>query len=516
MVSGVIDTVVAGRYRVERLLGEGATSRVYAAQDLRLGRTVAIKILRDEFAGDVAFAERFVHEARTAASLSHPNIINIFDVGHEGSLAFIVMELVEGQPLRAYIETDAPFKLKDVVTILDQLCDALDYAHGRGVVHRDLKPENVLLTGQGRVKIGDFGIARSLSAATLTAAGTVMGSARYISPEQAQGRPATAASDIYAAGVLAYEMLTGLAPFIGENPVAVALQHVEAAPLPPTQANPRLPLAMNAVLLKALAKDPRQRFGTAMQLADAVAAATQPAPSKATAPLNPTVAMPAVRPGMSAADRAAEAAPALFRQNEQPRRRSSAWTALLIGILGLGFVLLAFLAGVQALRSMPGLPSIAPPSVPARTPLAGGSPGGQAGAAVAAPGASTPTSTPTPSDTPTPTPTGATQTPLAAASPTETDTPAPPTPTPPPTWTPGPPPPTATPAPPPGMVAVPNVVGMTEQDGQQAIKNAGLQTTYPNYQTQFTSQPPGHILSQQPPPGTFVPKGSTVFIAVRR
>lgn len=514
----MIDTEIAGRYRVERLLGEGATSRVYAAQDLRLGRTVAVKVLREEFAGDREFAERFTREARTAASLSHPNIINIFDVGREGDLTFIVMELVEGRPLRSYIESDAPFDLKDASVVLDQLCEALDYAHAHGVIHRDLKPENVLLTEQGRVKIGDFGIARSLSAATLTAAGMVMGSARYISPEQAQGRAASGASDIYSAGVLAYEMLTGLPPFMGESPVAIALQHVEAAPLPPSRANPRLPMAMNAVLLKALAKDPRQRFVTAMQLADAVAAAGQPVPVAATAqPLNRTVAMPAIRAGSGAMAMAAEASPALFRQNETPRKRSSAWTALLVGILGLAFVFLAFMAGVQALRNMPALPNIAPPATPVRGGLPN-SPGGQARGGLADPATSTPTSTPTPgvSGTPTATPTGATETPTVLTSPTATDTPEAPTPTPPPTWTPGPPPPSATPAPPPGEVAVPAVVGMTEQEGQQTIKNAGLGTTFPNYQTQFTSQPSGHILSQQPSAGAFVPKGSTVYIAVRR
>ncbi|HLQ33792.1 MAG TPA: protein kinase, partial [Chloroflexota bacterium] len=205
----MINGVVAGRYRIERLLGEGGMSRVYQATDLRLDRAVALKVLREQFAADAEFVERFAHEARTAASLSHPNVVNVFDVGQDGEQSFIVMELVEGRPLREYIDSDAPFEPRDVVTVLDQLCDALDYAHGRGVVHRDLKPENVLLTPQGRVKIGDFGIARSVSAETLTAAGTVLGSAYYISPEQAQGQPATARSDIYAAGVMAYEMLTG-------------------------------------------------------------------------------------------------------------------------------------------------------------------------------------------------------------------------------------------------------------------------------------------------------------------
>jgi len=527
----VIDSVVAGRYRIDRLEGEGATSRVYVATDTRLGRTVALKVLRDELAGDGEFAERFMREARTAASLSHPNIINIFDVGRDGDLTFIVMELVEGRPLREYIDTDAPFDLSDTITILDQLCDAMDYAHGRGVIHRDLKPENVLVTLEGRVKIGDFGLARGVNAATLTAVGTVLGSVRYLSPEQAQGRPASAASDVYSAGILAYEMLTGLPPFDGATPVAVALQHIEAAPLPPTRANPRLPAALDTVLLKALAKDPRQRYQSAMELANAVATATEPAPVVPAAampardPLAATLAMPVIRPGagVGAVAVPAAATPTIFRAATLPHgSRRNGWTALLVGVMGLAFVILAFMAGAQVLHSLPALPSIVPPSAAGRAALPPTSPGAVSVAAASTPTA-TPTASPTVTRTATPTVSGsvtvtptASDTPETTPTPFATDIPLSPSPTPPPTWTPAPPPPTATPAPPPGMVAVPNVVGMIEQDGQQAIKNAGLATTFPNYQSGYTSQPAGHILSQQPAPGAIVAKGTTVYIAVRR
>jgi eukaryotic-like serine/threonine-protein kinase len=445
---------------------------------------------------------------------------------------------VPGRALREYIDTDAPFDLRDAVTVLDQLCDALDYAHGQGVVHRDLKPENVIVTPQGRVKIGDFGIARSVSTATLTAAGTVLGSAHYLSPEQAQGEPASARSDIYAAGVMAYEMLTGLRPFSGDTALAVAMQHLEAEPPAPSRLNPRLPATIDAVVLKALAKRPYQRYARAMELADAVAAAAQPAPAgpvpaaaavrAAADPLVATIAMPAIPAGRAMAV-PMPAAPGLLRTGggRQGRGRSGAWTGLIVGVLGLLFVLLAFLAGAQVLRSLPSVPNIVPPASGRSSP--NGSPG-SSGLAVAD-RTSTPTPRPSTTATGTVSPTvtetvggtvtaTVTESPTAAITPTVTET-VPATPTAPPTWTATPrgptntpaPPPTATP--PPGSVIVPSLVGLTEEQAQQTIKNVGLTPTFPNYQT-FTSQPSGHVLSQQPPAGTAVAKGSTVYIAVRR
>ena len=534
----MINGLIAGRYRIERPIGEGGMSRVFRAIDQRLDRAVAVKVLRDELAGDPEVAASFDREARTAASLSHPSIIAIYDVGQQAGQSFIVMELVDGQPLRQYIDSDAPFEPRDVLTILDQLCDALDYAHAQGVVHRDLKPENILITEQGRVKIGDFGIARNIDAATLTAAGTVMGSAYYISPEQAQGQPATPRSDIYAAGVIAYEMVTGLRPFSGDSALAVAMQHVEADPATPSRLNPRLSERVDAAVLKAMAKHPYLRFGTAMELADAVAAAFQPAPASPVAPVAPpappavdplaaTVAMPTVRSfaagGLSLP--MAAAGPTLMRTGSLARSRGGgAYTGLIVGVLGLLAVLLAFVVGAQVLRSLPSLPNIAPPSVPVRpdSPNRGPSAGGVAGpfststATVTPTFTMTPTGSTTPEDQGTGTPTE-TETPSGSTTPTVTETPMD-TPTAPPTWTPTPrattPPPTATP--PPGSVIVPSVVGMTEQQAQDTIKSSGLASTFPNYQQQYNSQPVGHVLSQQPAAGTVAAKGTTVYIAVRR
>ncbi|HLG69475.1 MAG TPA: protein kinase [Chloroflexota bacterium] len=512
----MINGVVAGRYRIERLIGEGGMSHVYEATDLRLQRPVAIKVLREQFAADPAFAAHFEREARTAASLSHPNIISVFDVGQTRDLPFIVMELVNGHPLREYIDTDAPFELTDVVIVMDQLCDALDAAHRQGVIHRDLKPENVLVTDEGRVKIGDFGIARAINTSTLTSAGEVLGSAYYISPEQARGDQATARSDIYAAGVIAYEMLVGLRPFTGDTALAVAMQHVEADPPPPSRLNPRLPASMDAAILRALAKFPYQRYPTAMALADAIAGTAQPAAQPVAAtrpladPLAATMAMPAV-PASGAMAMAMSPAPAVLRSSAA-RRGSSGWTGLIIGMLGLVFVLLAFMAGAQAFHSLPALPSIAPPS-PNRG-LPGLNPGGPTASGFAVVGTVTPTpGEGTPSVTPTVTETE-TVTPTVTETPVDTPTAAP-------TWTPTPRVPTSTPTPrvsptpPPNEAYVPSLVGLTEEEAQNAIKAAGLATTYVNYQA-FTSQPVGRVLSQQPPAGTLVQKGTTVYIAVRK
>jgi serine/threonine-protein kinase len=511
----VINGVVAGRYRIERLIGEGGMSRVYEATDLRLQRLVALKVLREQYAADPELAARFEREAHTAASLSHPNIISVFDVGQAGELPFIVMELVDGHPLREYVETDAPFELTDVVIVMDQLCDALDAAHAQGVIHRDLKPENVLVTDQGRVKIGDFGIARTLNASSLTSPGEVLGSAYYISPEQARGEPATARSDVYAAGVIAYEMLVGLRPFTGDTALAVATQHLEADPPTPSRLNPRLPRGMDAVLLRALAKHPYLRYPTAMALADAIAGTAQPASApdrdrRAPDPLAATMPMQ-VLPGSGAMAMAMAPAPSVLRPGVA-RRGSSGWTGLIVGVLGLVFVLLAFMAGAQAFHSLPSLPAIVPPSPNRGLPgLTLNSPSASGFAVV---GTVTPTpSSGTPSVTPTITETE-TVTPTVTETPVDTPTAAP-------TWTPTPRVPTSTPTPrvsptpPPNQAYVPSLVGLTEDEAQNAIKAAGLATTYVNYQA-FTSQPVGRVLSQQPPAGTLVQKGTTVYIAVRR
>ena len=440
--------VIGGRYRLEQLLGQGGMSQVYAATDLRLGRSVAIKLLRPEFRDAPTFSERFMREARTAAALQHPIVVNIFDVGQDGQQVFMVMELVQGRALREYIDSDAPFEPADVVTVLDQLCDALDYAHSRGVIHRDVKPENILIADDGRVKIGDFGIARSVNNGDLTTAGLVLGSAYYMAPEQAQGKPATAATDIYAAGVVAYEMLTSKRPFSGTTSVEVASQHIDARLTPPSRVNHALPRQVDTAIARALAKEPTRRYSSAMQLADAVAAALQrgeavaPAPAAAAVPvaadpLAATMAMPALRAGAASIALPARTAAIAMPPNQagpqvvMPGRKAGRgidgrWASLAAVAAGIAVVILAFMAGSRALSNLPKLPDITPPSATANR----GPNSNPLGLVNAATATDTPTptgtatATTTQTETPTSTATG-TVTPTVSNTPTITNTPQP-------------------------------------------------------------------------------------------
>lgn len=267
------DTLLNDRYRLLEPVGEGGMATVYRAIDTRLGRTVAIKILHPEFARDRPFHERFQQEAEFAASLgAHPNIVDIYDIGEDGDLRYIVMEFVEGRSLKALITERAPFKVPEAFAIGQQVASALDFAHKRGLVHRDVKPQNILVTPEGVAKVTDFGIARSTAAAQMTRTGMVMGTVHYFSPEQAQGKPAAPASDIYSLGVILYEMLTGHLPFDAENAIGVAMQHLHNEPPSPWDYNPDLPARAVATVLRALEKDPQRRYRDAAEFAGALAA----------------------------------------------------------------------------------------------------------------------------------------------------------------------------------------------------------------------------------------------------
>lgn len=233
---------------------------VYLAHDLHLGRDVAVKTLRSQFAVDPTFRARFEREARAAASLSHPNIIDVYDVGEDDGVPYLVMEVIRGQALKAIIATDAPFHPDDVAQLLEQIGAALDHAHARGYVHRDVKPGNILIDEHGRARMVDFGIAKSLADSDLTEAGGGFGTALYISPEQAEGLMATPASDIYATGVVAYEMLTGSLPFTAETSIGLAMQHLNDPAPAPSRAHPGIPPAVDAIVLRALDKDPTRRW----------------------------------------------------------------------------------------------------------------------------------------------------------------------------------------------------------------------------------------------------------------
>jgi serine/threonine-protein kinase len=276
---------------------------VYLAEDLRLGRRVAVKVLHPQFASDPSYVARFTYEARIAAGLAHPNSVQVYDVGHDGDRHYIVMEYVEGETLKELIRRQGALPVARALAIMSGVLAALALAHAHRLIHRDITAQNILLTSEGDVKVTDFGIARELSGTampTLTLAGMVLGTVHYFAPEQAQGRPAVPQSDVYAAGIVLYEMLTGTLPFDAENPLAVAMQQISQAPAPPTRLNPAIPPSVEAIVLTALDKNPVERFAGAAEMKAAVDAVRSSAaqPTRlatrvvATAPTTPMQPLP--------------------------------------------------------------------------------------------------------------------------------------------------------------------------------------------------------------------------------
>src|SRR5215203_3577259 len=262
-------TVLDDRYDVGRPLGSGGMGEVFLARDRVLGRDVALKVLRKQFAGDEEFAERFKREAMSAASLSHPNIVQVYDRGEteEGS-SYIAMEYVPGGTLKEKILGDGPLGTREAAALGAQVAAALGAAHDRGMVHRDIKPQNVLLTDRGDAKVADFGIARAGSSVTISRTGSVLGTAGYMSPEQALGKSATPKSDLYSLGVVLYEALTGELPYTADNPIAVSMKHVNQPVRSPREIDPTIPEGMNALVTRLMAKNPEDRYEDADELAD--------------------------------------------------------------------------------------------------------------------------------------------------------------------------------------------------------------------------------------------------------
>jgi serine/threonine-protein kinase len=257
------------RYELERRVGRGGMAEVWLAHDLLLTRPVAVKVLFPQFAADPAFVARFRREAQAAANLNHPNIVGVYDWGNEGGTYYIVMEYVENRTLSEIIKHEGGIDTRRATMVAADVAAALGFAHRNGVVHRDVKPGNVLIAPKGAVKVADFGIARAITAGTednLTQTGSVMGTATYFSPEQAQGIPVDPRSDLYSLGVVMYEMVTGHPPFTGDSPVSIAYKHVQETPTPVRQVNPNVPPGFAAIITKLLQKDPADRYATAEEL----------------------------------------------------------------------------------------------------------------------------------------------------------------------------------------------------------------------------------------------------------
>ena len=261
------DRILADRYRLTEQIGMGGMAIVYRAVDLRTGHNVAVKVLRPEFNEDREFISRFQREAEAASKMTHHNIVNLLDVGMDGESRYLVMEYVQGRTLKEVIQERGRLSAPLACQITIRILSALEHAHRNGIVHRDIKPQNILVHEDGHIKVADFGIARIADSATLTRGDNVMGSVHYFSPEQARGEGATAASDLYSTGVVLYEMLTGRVPFDGDNPVAVAMQHLHATPTPIQSLAPDVPASLVRITMKAMEKQPALRYQSAREMA---------------------------------------------------------------------------------------------------------------------------------------------------------------------------------------------------------------------------------------------------------
>lgn len=354
----MIGRLISGRYRLIAPLGDGGMATIWRAVDEQLDREVAVKLLRPQFSADPGFAARFKQEARAAGGLSHPNIVNVYDYGTDGADGeqYIVMELVEGRDLAAILRERGALSVDDSARIAIAVASALEVAHRKGIVHRDVKPGNILITDDGNVKVTDFGIARAVAEASMTVTGTTLGSVHYFSPEQARGDEVTGASDVYALGIVLYEMLTGRRPFEGDSAAAVALKRLNEEPPRPTALGHAVPPGLEAILMRALALEPEDRFPDAGAFAEALrvwrrspdearpvgAGMPMPAPTAAATPAagEPTVYVPprVTRP----ADRVPVAPPP--RRAEPPARERDEgqpwwiWLLALLGVILLGTI----------------------------------------------------------------------------------------------------------------------------------------------------------------------------------
>ncbi|MFC5532349.1 Stk1 family PASTA domain-containing Ser/Thr kinase [Cohnella yongneupensis] len=377
----MIGHTLSGRYELLARVGGGGMALVYKARDLLLNRFVAVKVLRQQFTHDDEFVKRFRREAQAAASLSHPNIVSIYDVGQVEDTYYIVMEYIDGANLNEIIRERAPLQADEAVRIAAQICDALEHAHHNQIIHRDIKPHNILIGNNGRVKVTDFGIARAVTSSTITQTGSVVGSVHYFSPEHAKGVTTGEKSDLYSLGIVMYQMLTGRLPFLGESPISVALKHLQEPFEEPRKVNPYIPQSVENIILKAMRKNPQERYQSAAAMHKDLETCLQPTrmhepivrfTSDDEAESEKTRVIPAIRPDMRQTLEvpvpAATAGESDVRWNSEGlTERKRAW--ILPTVLGvLAAILIAVLIwAINALGDIVSSPDVKVPDVVGQT-----------------------------------------------------------------------------------------------------------------------------------------------------
>ncbi|GAA3407048.1 Stk1 family PASTA domain-containing Ser/Thr kinase [Paenibacillus hodogayensis] len=364
----MIGHVLGGRYEILDRIGGGGMALVYKGQDILLNRKVAVKVLRQQYVHDEEFIRRFRREAQAAASLSHPNVVSIYDVGQEDEIHYIVMEYVEGKTLNDLIKERAPLPAEEAVRIAGQICDALDHAHLNQIIHRDIKPHNILIGKNGRVKVTDFGIARAADASQITQTGSVVGSVHYFSPEHAKGTLTGAQSDLYSLGIVLYQMLTGRLPFLGESPISVALKHLQEDVEEPRKVNPLIPQSVENVILKSMRKKPEERYRSAKEMLQDLDTCLQPDrrnepkllfPSDDYDDTEKTRVLPAIRGDyVPVADDEDEIEDAGTRKRKgKAWVKPLLWTVVIVALLGLMYL------GVRYVKQIIEVPEVDVPNV---------------------------------------------------------------------------------------------------------------------------------------------------------
>ena len=341
------EKILANRYRLTEQIGMGGMAIVYRAVDLRTGHNVAVKVLRPEYNEDSEFISRFQREAEAASKMTHHNIVNLLDVGMDGENRYLVMEYVQGKTLKTVIQERGKLSPALAGQIAIRILSALEHAHRNGIVHRDIKPQNILVHADGHIKVADFGIARIANSSTLTKGDNVMGSVHYFSPEQAKGEGANATSDLYSTGVVLYEMLTGKVPYDGDNPVAVAMQHLHATPVPIQNLAPDVPPALVRVCMKAMEKNPAMRYQTARDMAADIRAALENRPERAVYP-EKELEVQQPKPQMVKDETGRTQIADTGRNKIKNTKRNRTWTIVLTSVIGLLLVAVLFF-GIRAI-----------------------------------------------------------------------------------------------------------------------------------------------------------------------